>query len=56
MAEGCFRCKLLGVQFGYTYGRETFHGPTDRERATEIREGWKERHGYYPEPAGARWV
>jgi hypothetical protein len=27
----CFGCKLQTVNLGFTWGRETFHGPTIRE-------------------------
>lgn len=37
----CFKCKLEYWRtektplFKYTYGQDTFHGPTDRERLAE---------------------
>lgn len=28
----CFGCHVRGIRFGFTYGKEDFHGPTVRER------------------------
>jgi hypothetical protein len=28
----CFKCHIQGIQFGFTYGKEDFHGPTIKER------------------------
>ena len=29
----CFKCHIKGVQWGFTYGKDDFHGPTIGERA-----------------------
>ena len=28
----CFKCHIQGITFGFTYGKEDFHGPTVKER------------------------
>ena len=28
----CFKCHIKGIKWGFTYGKEDFHGPTVRER------------------------
>ena len=28
----CFRCHVKSVNLGFTYGKESFHGPTIREQ------------------------
>lgn len=28
----CFRCHVKSVRLGFTYGKEAFHGPTEREQ------------------------
>jgi hypothetical protein len=56
----CFGCKCAywrehGVAMQFAYGRETFHGPTIRERAEQqVNEG--RAAGYDPVPVGGRWV
>jgi len=32
----CFKCHVKNVRLGFTYGIETFHGQTIRERQREI--------------------
>lgn len=27
----CFRCHCKTIRLGFTYGKENFHGPTERE-------------------------
>jgi len=51
----CFRCHIRTIDFGFTHGKENFHGPTIAER---------QRHqvsqaaaaGITAEPVGQRWV
>lgn len=28
----CFSCHVKNIRFGFTYGKESFHGPTAREQ------------------------
>jgi len=28
----CFKCHIKNVRLGFTYGKESFHGPTIREQ------------------------
>lgn len=28
----CFKCHVKSVRLGFTYGKENFHGPTEREQ------------------------
>lgn len=51
----CFRCHIRSVGIGFSYGRETFHGPTIREQQTEIMQKSKIT-GVQPEFVGSRWV
>lgn len=30
--ERCFGCHVKTVRLGFTYGKENFHGPTEREQ------------------------
>lgn len=34
----CFKCHVKTVQLKFTYGKETFHGPTIREQQREMEE------------------
>lgn len=51
----CFGCKIRSVYMGFTYGRETFHGPTIKEKQErQIAEA--KANGIDAEPVGERWV
>jgi hypothetical protein len=51
----CFKCHIRGIKWGYTYGKEDFHGPTVVERQREqVRQA--EAAGIKAEPVGTRWV
>lgn len=50
-----FACKLKGISLGYTYGRESFHGPTIREQERQIHAEAAEQ-GRKITPVGNRWV
>jgi len=51
----CFRCHIAGIRFGYTYGKQDFHGPTITERQRQI-ETTNAAKGNTIEPVGSRWV
>lgn len=54
--------KVLGGALQFTLGKDAFHdgiegtGETNNEVGKRWREEFKTEKGYYPEPAGARWV
>ena len=51
----CFKCHIRDIKWGYTYGKEDFHGPTVVERQREqMRQA--ESAGIKAEPVGQRWV
>ena len=51
----CFKCHIRGIRWGFTYGKEDFHGPTVVERQREqMRQA--ESAGIKAEPVGTRWV
>lgn len=51
----CFKCHIKGIKWGYTYGKEDFHGPTVVERQREqVRQA--EAAGIKAELVGTRWV
>ena len=51
----CFKCHIKGIKWGFTYGKEDFHGPTVVERQREqMRQA--ESAGIKAEPVGTRWV
>ena len=51
----CFKCHIKGIKWGFTYGKEDFHGPTVVERQREqMRQA--ESAGIKAEPVGQRWV
>lgn len=51
----CFKCHVKGVTIGYTYGKESFHGPTIKERQeAQVRDAAAK--GINAEPVGTRWV
>jgi len=53
--ELCFKCHVRGINLGFTYGKEDFHGPTVRERAQkQVEEA--SANGITAEPIGTRWV
>lgn len=52
----CFRCKLVSVGFGYTYGRENFHERTLGETQRDIVTNYKKIHGQEPEHTGYRHI
>ena len=51
----CFKCHLRGVRIGFTYGKQDFHGPTVRERASKQIEEAKSA-GLEPAYVGKQWV
>lgn len=53
--EYCFKCHLSGLRFGFTYGKEDFHGPTIGERARQ-QVAQAEAAGIKAEPVGSRWI
>lgn len=57
--EGCYACKLNGINLQFTMGKEDFHGPTIKERQdahiADLADGGKVMGRDY-EPAGARWI
>jgi hypothetical protein len=51
----CFKCHIKGIRLGFTYGQESFHGPTIKERQEQqVREA--AAAGVNAEPVGTRWV
>ena len=47
----CFKCHVVSVNLGFTYGRDNFHGPTIGERQRDILAN-AERNGVVPEYVG----
>ena len=51
----CFKCHVGSLRFGFTYGKEDFHGPTIKERqAKQVADAAK--GGIVAEPVGTRWI
>ena len=51
----CFKCHIQGIRFGFTYGKEDFHGPTIKERQDkQVADAIA--GGLNPEPIGSRWI
>ena len=51
----CFKCHIKGIHFGFTYGKQDFHGPTIKERQDKQIADAK-AGGLNPEPIGSRWI
>jgi hypothetical protein len=51
----CFGCHIRTVSFGFTHGKEDFHGPTIKERQ-EKQMADARSAGINAEPVGNRWV
>jgi hypothetical protein len=51
----CFGCHVKTVSIGFSYGKESFHGPTIRERQEQtLRDA--AAAGVDVTPVGSRWV
>jgi len=51
----CFKCHVGSLRFGFTYGKENFHGPTIKERQDKQIADAK-AGGLDPQPIGSRWI
>lgn len=51
----CFRCHVRTIDFGFTHGKDNFHGPTIGERQRQ-QVNQAAAAGIKAEPVGTRWV
>ena len=53
--EVCFKCHIKGIKLAFTYGKETFTGPTIGELQRKTISD-AAANGIKAEPVGSRWI